>query len=530
LVILLLKAIESTSTMAALRSRSPASSDSSFDDAQRLSDVKWTSTDNEEEEEAFKALRRRERELKKKFHLKEQAQRAVKKKNSSADHHKKETRKRREEGSSEGRSSNERDNKKRKREERNSSAEERMSANEEDLNTLSKKKKELERRLKSARSRDRSLDSPNKRLAPVTLPSSSSEEIKAADAREKKRNHSISKFLDRNNSEKKHVKDEKDEENQSSVFQTALRTLPNFLSAEDKNTIMYITHKRRSDPVTIFETMKKMLKKDEEEEGRPLPSVVSSLIKRASAALKQGPPEKNVDDATSTAKNEFVGGSVLPENIDRQVVMKSQEDNVQLNIRYLLGRNWEIRSGLIELTGVRNRGINDREDLPVISIVRKPKDPTKHKNYTFNIPYKQVKNIHSILQGVIADFEPGEELSNGDLERIKVEDTNGFDEQEELYDFNKLKMRGFKHKVYIAYPYEAQVCWYSYHKGKGGKKTEEGENVYEVLQLRKSIKMIEELNNKAHETKNKFFDIVIPTSNIHRLALVFSDIHNKLGF
>jgi len=526
LVIHLLKAKESTSTMDV--PRSPVSSDSSFDHGQRLSPIKWTSTDNEEEEneeEAFKALRRRERELKKKFDLKRQHQRELKKKNSSPDHQNRNKAKR----SYERRSSNERDKEKRKRGERHSS-EERMRGDEEKGGALSEKKKRLNHRLKSPRSRETSSESPKKRLTPETQALTCSTEVSPADAKERKRNQSISKFMEKSIDEKKDEGDEKkEEENQSSVFQTALRTLPNFLSAEDKNTIMFITHKRRSDPVTIFETMKNMLKQDEEK-GRPLPSVVSSLIKRASAALKQGPPQTKTTNGDSSTKSDFVGGSVLNENIDRQVVMKSQEDNVQLNVRYLLGRNWEVRSGLIELTGVRNRGLNDREDLPVISIVRKPRDPTKHKNYSFNIPYKQVKNIHSILQGVLADFEQGEDITSRDLDKIKVEDMNTSDNEEELYDFNKLKMRGFKHKVYIAYPYEAQVCWFSYQKGKGGKKAEEGENVYEVLQLRKSIKMIEELNNKAHESKTKFFDIVIPTSNIHRLAIVFSNIHDKLGF
>jgi len=84
--------------------------------------------------------------------------------------------------------------------------------------------------------------------------------------------------------------------------------------------------------------------------------------------------------------------------------------------------------------------MNSRKQMPVISIVCKPRDPTKNKSYSFNIPYKQVKNVDTIYEiGIMKDFTEGETPSLEGLGKLTTRRNDGEGKMEgEHYevDFN----------------------------------------------------------------------------------------------
>jgi hypothetical protein len=175
--------------------------------------------------------------------------------------------------------------------------------------------------------------------------------------------------------------EEEEKEEEESIFQRALATLPSHVKDPAVAKKIRQLRLRRSEPMAIFSLIKDEL----ESQGNALNPVAKKLLKMTVRAIKNGPPEKKRDPNQKFKPR----GRILDKNLKKKVVMKNLDGGFNLSCRFFLGNNYLIRTGAIEYTSGRKTS-TEKEVMRVLSIIRLPLDPTKSKEYRFNIPLRYV--------------------------------------------------------------------------------------------------------------------------------------------
>jgi hypothetical protein len=392
-----------------------------------------------------------------------------------------------------------------------------------------KKKKALKKELKKMKSVEekklqRSISESHREKRRTRSPSTSSEtSVKATSLsgkRGKRKRHISTESENDDRGKENHQENVEevhysDADEDKSIFQTAMKILPTYLDSHHRAEVRNLLMKKREEPTVVFFHMKDLLLANESK----LPSFAKNIINQTVEALKRGPPEKKEEDDKLKKQSSFNGKILEEDQLKREIVMREEEIGTDLNLLIKLGRNWQIKSGTISLQGSRNSK-DELETLAVISLVRLPRDPTKSRNYSFNVPIRQVRLVEKLFSSAMRDFSHGDELNMETLDQLE-RSVADFDH---YYDFTKMNMRGFKHKTYVAKPYEATIGWYQYSK-QGKKKSlladKDDDNTYEAMVLKKISKVTE----KDGKVNYKEFVMNIPTSMIPLIALSFKKIN-----
>jgi hypothetical protein len=149
---------------------------------------------------------------------------------------------------------------------------------------------------------------------------------------------------------------------------------------------------RRAEPMSIFSAIKDEL----EAQGEATSPLAIKLMKKTVKAIKQGPPEKKKDPTKKFEPR----GKIIDKHLTTKVVMKSNDTSLDLSCQFMLGSNYIVRSAEVEYTPMRGAGqknAREKEMMRVISVVRMPSDPTKSKEYKFNVPTRHVRNFYSLF-------------------------------------------------------------------------------------------------------------------------------------
>lgn len=136
-----------------------------------------------------------------------------------------------------------------------------------------------------------------------------------------------------------------------------------------------------------------------------------------------------------------------------------------------------------------------------------------------------------MLQSIMDDYEKGEEITRENLDLIRVEKEEEEESAGDHFDFRKAKVRGFRHRRYIAEPYVATVGWYAFARsGRSGARKEpdavgeDEENAYECMVLTKITNLVSE----SGDVTEKKFSINIPVGIVPMLNVVFSYLAERL--
>lgn len=175
--------------------------------------------------------------------------------------------------------------------------------------------------------------------------------------------------------------EEEEGEEEESIFKKALSTLPAYVRNPAAKRNIRQMRLRRTEPMTVFSAIKDEL----ESQGDSLHPLARKLLKQTIRAIKNGPPEKKRDPS----KKFKPAGKIIDKNLKTKVVLKNVDTSLDLSCRFLLGNNYVLRTGVIEYSTGKKASV-EKEIMRVLSIVRLPHDPTKAKDYRFNIPLRYV--------------------------------------------------------------------------------------------------------------------------------------------
>jgi hypothetical protein len=177
-------------------------------------------------------------------------------------------------------------------------------------------------------------------------------------------------------------------EEELGIFERAMRTLPQYLNKENARYIRDLRLRRRTEPAALFNKIKDLLQTQEGE----LPAEAYQLIGDTVKAIKEGPPEKKKDEEGKEKTEKVSVGKILEEEeLESRVLLTPQRKKWDLNVHFDFARSpWVVKSDTIQLTGNKRGNVDEMELMRVVAIVRKPRDPTKGRDYCFNVCLRNV--------------------------------------------------------------------------------------------------------------------------------------------
>lgn len=101
-------------------------------------------------------------------------------------------------------------------------------------------------------------------------------------------------------------------------------------------------------------------------------------------------------------------------------------------------------------------------------------------------------NVSTILNKIMEDRKPGQELTAATLEACRKEEDADYDNAYDLRDITRTR---YEHSTYEAEPYFGTVGWFKFSKGKGKKAVaarSDDDGAYECLSLKKVTKVVKD--------------------------------------